>query len=136
MAIDIKWSPQFEVGHERIDHEHQIFLNLIKNVSLGAEENASLEWSRRLLREVKKYTEFHFVSEENIMFRVAYPEYDAHKQEHVTLLASLDSELHAFNAGKVDLQHIAGFLFEWFALHTTQSDKKLAKYIAERGEFA
>jgi hemerythrin len=31
--IAVEWDKKFEVGHERIDFEHKIFLNLIRKAS-------------------------------------------------------------------------------------------------------
>lgn len=132
--IDIKWNTKYEVGHPRIDHEHQVFVDLIRSVSLEAERKSTRERIARLLMEVKRYAEFHFLSEENIMLDVGYPDYERHRVEHVMLLSRLDDRFHQFRAGEVSLEDISEFMFTWFALHTTQVDKKLAEFIAENGE--
>ncbi|MCU7810502.1 MAG: hemerythrin domain-containing protein [Candidatus Thiodiazotropha sp. (ex Notomyrtea botanica)] len=128
--IKVAWSKKFEVGHERIDFEHKIFLDLIREASLLPEMGTSRERVMRHLDEVKKYALFHFTSEENIMFDVAYPDFKKHRQEHAMLLALLDERSHQYKDGDIDLDGVVGFLFEWFALHTTQVDTRLAKYIA------
>jgi hemerythrin len=83
----------------------------------------------RLLTEVRKYAEFHFYSEENIMLDAEYPEYAKHKEEHEVLLANLDYHFHQYRLGASNLDEVVDFMFNWFALHTTGSDKKLAGYI-------
>ncbi|MGD8907898.1 MAG: hemerythrin domain-containing protein [Chromatiales bacterium] len=127
--IAVEWSENFEVGHERIDFEHKIFLNLIRETSLLSERETSLERVLKHLNEVKQYAVFHFTSEENIMFDVEYPEIIAHKNEHDRLLALYDSRIHEYRSDEIDLDDVVEFLFEWFALHTTQVDTRLAKYI-------
>ncbi|MCU7795614.1 MAG: hemerythrin domain-containing protein [Candidatus Thiodiazotropha sp. (ex Myrtea spinifera)] len=127
--IKVAWNKKFEVGHERIDFEHKIFLNLIREASLLPEMGTSRERVMRHLDEVKKYALFHFTSEENIMFDVAYPDFKKHRQEHAMLLALLDERSHQYKDGDIDLDGVVVFLFEWFALHTTQVDTRLAKYI-------
>ena len=129
--MDIKWEKKFEVGHPRIDHEHQVFVELIRSVSLEAERDCSRERIARLLLKVKKYAEFHFISEENIMLDVAYPDFEHHKSEHEMLLFQLDDKLHRFRAGEIELDAIAEFMFTWFALHTTQVDKRIAEFIVK-----
>ena len=129
MPINTQWDKKFEVGHPRIDHEHQVFLDLIRNVSLASERQESDQWTTRLLEEIKKYAEFHFLSEENIMFRIDYPEYNAHHKQHLELLATLADKIHRFSSGQIELDSVVDFLFEWFAIHTTQTDKKLAQYL-------
>jgi len=130
--IDIKWDDKFSVGHERIDQEHKIFLGLIKAVSIAADEAIPKEKILRILVEIKKYADFHFYSEENLMIDSGYPDYEEHKKEHQLLLARFDGQLHDYRDDAIDLDELIGFIFQWFALHTTGIDKKLAVHIESR----
>ena len=138
MTIDIQWDKRFEVGHLRIDHEHQVFLDLIRSVSLASDTNEPKIWCLRLLNEVKKYADFHFYSEENLMLRVGYPDYADHQRKHAELLALLDERIHAYTTDRIDLEAVVVYMFDWFAMHTTKMDKKLGKYIesVQRGQQA
>lgn len=127
--IEILWDNKFSVGHNRIDHEHQVFLDLIKNASMMDEMSEPKEKILRLLTEVRKYADFHFFSEENIMLDCIYPEYAEHKREHEVLLSRLDDHLNDYRMGEISLEQIVDYLFEWFALHTSSVDKKLGDYI-------
>jgi hemerythrin len=129
MALTMEWDEKYAVGHERIDFEHRIFPGLIREVS-DADEQTDKDMGLRLPLEVKKYAEFHFVSEENIMQKIAYPDFAEHENEHRILLARLDDKLHAYRSDKIGLHDVSDFLFEWFALHTTQTDKKIVSYLA------
>ncbi|MES9811707.1 MAG: bacteriohemerythrin [Candidatus Thiodiazotropha sp.] len=129
--INIDWDNKFEVGHERIDSEHRVFLNLIRTISAEVEENGNKERILRLLAELAKYAEFHFLSEENEMLRVDYPEYEEHHHEHERLLAKFTDMMTQFRTGTLPLDSITEFIFSWFALHTTQVDKRLGQYIQE-----
>jgi len=127
--LDIQWNDKFSVGHERIDHEHQVFLDLIRNVAYAADHHFPQERITRLLEEVRKYADFHFYSEENIMLDNDYPDYEAHHREHKLLLFRLDDKLCELRKGDIGLHEIVQFLFEWFALHTIASDRKLANHV-------
>ena len=129
--IAVEWDRKFEVGHERIDFEHKIFLNLIRDASRLPERQASRERVSRHLNEVKQYAVFHFTSEENIMLDLNYPDIEPHKKEHDRLLALFDNRVYQYRSEEIDLEQVVAFLFEWFALHTTQVDTKLARYIAQ-----
>lgn len=131
--MDIRWDPRYEIGHPRIDHEHQVFVDLIRSVSLESERESSRERIGRLLMEVRKYADFHFVSEENIMLDAAFAGYERHRQEHEMLLFQLDDRIHRFRAGEIRLESVADFMFGWFALHTTQEDKKISDFIRDGG---
>jgi hemerythrin len=83
------------------------------------------------LNEVRQYAVFQFTSEENIMFDAQYPDIDAHMNEHERLLALFDKRVRQYRNEEIELDQVVEFMFEWFALHTTQVDTRLAKYIAE-----
>ncbi|NMG73269.1 hemerythrin domain-containing protein [Aromatoleum diolicum] len=134
--IDIRWDSKFEVGHPRIDPEHRVFVDLIRTVSLEAEKNCTREKALRLLLEVRKYAEFHFISEENIMLDIGYPDYEEHRDEHAWLLRRLEHETHLYYTGDAPLEHLAHFMFDWFARHTTVDDKKLVDCIAAHNALA
>ncbi|MCU7838201.1 MAG: hemerythrin domain-containing protein [Candidatus Thiodiazotropha sp. (ex Troendleina suluensis)] len=129
--IQVQWNRKFEVGHERIDFEHKIFFGLIRDVSLAPQQGIQKERILRHLNEVKKYAVFHFTSEENIMFDVTYPDRERHIKEHEILLALLTDKTHQYRSEEIELDDIVSYLFEWFALHTTQIDTKLSHYISD-----
>lgn len=129
MAITLDWDSKFEIGHERIDFEHRIFLGLIRDLSVDAE--AADGRFDRTLREILKYAEFHFVSEENIMADVAYPALAEHRSLHAMLLAQLQDKLQRRGDRVERPDEIVDFLFQWFALHTTQEDRRIAAFIGK-----
>lgn len=128
----IAWEKRYEVGHPRIDHEHQVFVDLLRTVAEAAARAEPHERINRLLLEVHKYAEFHFISEENIMIDAAFPDYERHRQEHGMLLAHFDRQLQQFRQGELELAQIADFMFDWFAMHTTRLDLRLGDFL--RGE--
>lgn len=129
MPITLAWDSRFEIGHERIDSEHRIFLSLVRDLSVESENGAKKERVERTLHEIYKYADFHFTSEENIMADVDYPQLAAHKQEHKMLLAQLKNFIQRYRADLQRPEDVVDFLFQWFAMHTTQEDKLIAKFI-------
>lgn len=124
--INIQWDKKFELGHEKIDFEHRIFLDLIRTAShLGQDKQRA----NRILNEIKKYAEFHFISEENVMLDANYPDYTQHKAEHNQLLAQLNDMIFQHHRSQIPTEELVDFLFQWFALHTTQVDSKLTLFI-------
>lgn len=130
MVIDIPWEKKFELGRPRIDSEHQVFLDLIRNVSEASERQEPKDWCLRLLREVEKFVDFHFFSEENLMLKTGYPDYLDHQQKHVELMESLRERVEAYAHDRINLEAVVVFLFDWFVMHTSQTDKKLGKFLS------
>ncbi len=129
MAIDIPWEKKFETGNLNIDREHQMFLDLIRHVAQAVDRQEPKDWCMRLLREVEKFVDFHFFSEENMMLRSGYPDYVEHQQKHAELLEGLRERMQAYASDKINLEAVVVFLFDWFVMHTAQLDKKLGKFL-------
>lgn len=125
----LRWDNKYEIGHPRIDAEHRIFLGLIIDLDRACHAGDSRGRLSRIIREIAAYARFHFVSEENIMIDLAYPELESHRRQHQRLLASIDDKAHQFDHGLLDGGAIVDFTFEWFALHTTQVDKKIMAFL-------
>ena len=125
----LKWDARYELGNDKIDAEHRIFLGLIVDFHDAANQGASKDKMIRIFKEIFKYAEFHFVSEENLMIDYHYPEQTQHAQMHRRLLSELDDKLHRFNLDNINSDNVFQFLFEWFAFHTSSEDKKLVGYI-------
>lgn len=128
----LKWNHKYELGNERIDMEHRIFLGLIVDFHDAAKQGAPKDKLIRILNEICKYAEFHFVSEENIMTESLYSEQKQHAHLHNMLLAQVHDKLSQFNRDHIGPDEIYKFLFEWFAFHTSNEDKKLVGHIENR----
>lgn len=129
---NIRWDKKLVVGVPRIDHEHRVFVDLIVSISL-CDGQTDRERASDLMRELELYAQFHFCSEENIMKQSGYPDLASHAQEHTRLLGRLRAEVRQYQIDAVKLDEIVSFLYNWFALHTTVEDQKLAGYLkAER----
>jgi hemerythrin len=124
----LQWHSWFEIGHERIDFEHRIFLDLVNTLQRCVNGADKQEISRALL-ELKKYAEFHFISEQNIMIECDYPDYNAHHVLHDSLLKELDTYIQAVEGGTRSLDVMVTFLYDWFATHTINEDLKLSAHV-------
>jgi len=129
--MTLKWDEKYEVGHDRIDTEHRIFLDLIIDFQQAIEQNLPKAKQLRILKEVEKYAEFHFVSEENIMLDISYPDYEHHAKLHAYLLSEVQNEYFKFMSDQTEGKDIFEFLFNWFAIHTSNEDKKLVEFIKQ-----
>ncbi len=126
--VKYEWRKNYITNIDRVDSEHKIFFDLINEIYSASINSSSLDRIKRMLAELIKYAEFHFISEENLMLDIEYPEIESHKDLHEKLI----KEIKAF---KGELEHkpqgihrLVQFLFEWFINHTINEDKKITKY--------
>lgn len=126
---DLKWKKKYEIGHPRIDFEHRIFVDLITRIYDAIAEKRDGGYLERLMYELQKYTEFHFVSEENIMYSIGYPDYDAHVEHHRELLERFSQKKMEMELGERTIEELLKFLVDWFLTHTLTEDRKIASFV-------
>lgn len=125
----LRWDHKFELGHARIDAEHKMFLELIVEFQESIARGDDRQRQARILNEIGKCAEFHFVSEENLMTDCAFPEREAHTRQHARLLSELNDMGWRFRSNQAEAQDVFEFLFQWFALHITSEDRKLVGHL-------
>ena len=127
--IDITWGPQYAVGHEMIDHQHQVFVDLIRSSSGAIDSRRGEESVRRSLEELALYARFHFFSEQSLMINSDYPDTEAHTQEHARVLSTFEKKMEAYSRDPGAGDALIMFIFEWLIVHTLDADKKLAEHL-------
>ena len=83
----------------------------------------------KLADEVIAYAEFHFLSEENLMYLTNYPELKSHEEIHKKLLKQLKEQRKELSKSVHCLQDFVTFLVRWFIEHTQTEDPKVAKHV-------
>lgn len=127
--VKLEWKDWFNIGIEKIDFEHRIFLGLVQAVDASVAANESSEKIRRALEEIYKYADFHFLSEENVMIDAGFDGYTTHKRMHQELLADLRKWIADSARNPDDTIMLVTFLYEWFANHTVSEDGKIADFM-------
>ena len=126
---DIKWEKKYEIGHKRIDFEHQIFVDLIVKIDDAVKNKQDKNYIERLLNELQAYATFHFISEENIMYSINYPDFEIHKKHHNELLDKYNQKLMEIALDEQKVEDLIAFLKSWFINHTLNEDKKIAMFV-------
>ena len=114
----------FEIGNDYIDAQHGMLITLIGKLSQAIETNVSADRLRRLLQEIKKYAEFHFLSEENYMRDIAFDELAAHEKSHSYLLSELSLRIARVRSEKGEATAVLEFLWQWLTVHIAQEDRR------------
>lgn len=123
----ISWESKFNIGIERIDFEHRIFLELVNSYKISLDKNRPNEELVRILNEIETYAIFHFTSEENCMHAINYPDYKKHQILHFDLLEHFNLAKYE----KLGFLKFYEFLKDWFINHTVNEDMKFKEYISK-----
>jgi hemerythrin len=134
MFDEILWKPEYETGVEEIDLQHHYFVDLINRLSRLLSKTEDKAYQARLLSELTKYAQFHFVSEENIMYSIGYDGLEVHKNLHFDLLNTLNAKIGLFQQDMAEADEVVGFLKEWFVMHTIGEDMKISAFLKSRSD--
>ncbi|MDH5717557.1 MAG: bacteriohemerythrin [Spirochaetia bacterium] len=132
--MKIEWRSKYQIGIEAIDNQHKYFLELISRINEQLYLSPDAETIKRFMNELIKYAEFHFCSEENIMYFEKYPGLKIHHNLHSEILTQLHERM-IFSDIALDLESmklLVQFLIDWFSKHTIEEDKAFADFLKNK----
>lgn len=122
MVKKIEWSKKFFTGNKEVDLQHQYFVELINRIIWEILEHNDVVYHNMLMEELVMYANFHFKSEENILYKLGYPDLSEHKKLHMELIDNLSAKILASpKMSNVSLE-LVDFLVKWFVNHTVFVD--------------
>lgn len=125
----VHWEKELELGNDLIDTQHRILVLLCRRLDMAIKVRQSEQSLRWIMEELKKFTEFHFISEENLMHELGYPEVTEHALIHADLLMQLDLMLAKIHHHKEFPEDLLFFLNKWLIQHVVTEDLKIAEYV-------
>lgn len=131
------WRKEYELGIETIDEQHKNLINIgneVYDLIMGeSEEKTDTDKILSIILELKRYTEYHFSTEEQLFKQYDYPEMYKHKMEHdnfVYFLDSLDIESLIGNEEEV-LEKLLKKIIDWTFNHIITSDYMYKDFLIE-----
>ncbi len=129
----IQWKESLELHNDLIDTQHRIIVLLCRKLDIAIKTQESEQTVRCVMLELKKFVEFHFLSEENLMHEIGYPEVDNHALIHTDLLQQLDMMLTKISRHREFPEDLLYFLNNWVVDHLVKEDLKIANFIKHTG---
>jgi hemerythrin-like metal-binding protein len=126
----IHWSEELAIGNVLIDTQHRMLMMLCRKLDIAIKTQQPEQTIQRIMLEVKKFAEFHFVSEQNLMHEIGYPEVQSHSQLHLSLLVELQVELSKIRHRTEFPEDLLYSLNEWLLNHITGEDAKIAEFMS------
>ena len=124
----IHWNAALELHNDLIDTQHRILMLLCRKLDIAIKTKAHEQTIHWVVQELKKFTEFHFISEENLMHEIGYPNVDDHSLIHSDLLMQLEMMLVKINHHKEFPEDMLYFLNQWLIQHLVSEDLKIANF--------
>ncbi len=112
-----------------MDDEHALQKQVLEELQETV-ESGDREGARRLFERLEDVTNAHFLGEQILMRRHAYPAYDDHQQEHDRLLDELRELGRAVLEGETTgTADAVRRLTAWFRTHVRTTDAVLTEYL-------
>ena len=121
----ITWKTENELGIPIIDEQHRGAVATINSLFYFMQEDRGMEALRPTLSVLEQYTKIHFETEEEIMKREGYPDFEAHVLLHRDLVKQM-AEVMRQAITQSDPKIVLAFLKDWWMDHINKQDRKYA----------
>lgn len=130
----IKWQEEFTVDNKTMDQQHQKLVEIINELHEAMLQKKGNETLMKTLSQLIDYTKNHFETEEKFMRQHQFAGYEEHKALHDSLVTQVLDYKQQLEKGKLALSvKIMKFLERWLMDHIVGTDKKLGKFLADKG---
>lgn len=129
----ISWTEKYSMNVKEIDEQHKHLFLLLSNLHDAVSEGAEQGTLSDILDELIDYTFYHFKTEEELLKKENYHDFENHKKGHDYLTGQVVELQNKFRHGSATISfEILDFLRNWLVKHTLGSDMKYAKYISSK----
>lgn len=134
MALIIWDDKKYGVNIEKINSEHQKLVGIINKLHEAMLEAKSRDVLADVLSEMIDYTKTHFKTEEELMEKYSYPDYEFHKKKHQYYVDKIANFYQTMESGKGSVSvEILVFLKDWLMNHIAIEDKRYTKFFNDLG---
>jgi len=124
-----------ELGNDVMDGEHAAQMRLLETFEKGVRERKDVNELMIIFDRLVEFTNLHFMSEEMLMQRHAYPAVNQHVKEHDSLLDQARKIQVSFDDDDRTITETElSTLRKWLIDHIRTKDQAFALYLKKRGE--
>ena len=126
------WKDEYSVGVKSLDDDHRKLLNLINRLQTAVHYQTGDVFEKEALDEVIAYTKYHFEREEKLMEEAGYPDLEAHKKTHQSMINKIDGFVKEYEQkGHEVLEDVANYLKDWLVGHINGTDQEYSPLLKE-----
>ena len=128
------WSDEIAVGISDVDEQHHWLVDRINQLHTELSEPTPNKTAiGEVLEGLMDYTMNHFIMEEELFERHAYPDIVAHKAQHNKFTGTIMNALTDFEDGQHISTDILEFLKHWLTQHIMRTDKAYVPFLKAQG---
>ncbi|MDD4658768.1 MAG: bacteriohemerythrin [Eubacteriales bacterium] len=122
----IEWNASLSVGIEEIDKQHKELFRQINELIHACHQGRGVEAVGEVLSFLDSYVRLHFRTEESLMLKYGFPEFQAHRLQHQEFMANLAEVRRRFTEEGPGVHIVVitnRILAGWLNTHIRRSDK-------------
>lgn len=130
--MGIEWRDSLSIGVDAIDNQHKELLLRFDKLLNACQAGKGIEELSRLQAFLGEYVHTHFSDEEELQRLHRYPEYEAHRAEHIYFIDKISKLKSETEQDGVSTHHVVetnSMLLKWLINHISIVDKKLGAFI-------
>jgi hemerythrin len=129
------WTEELATGIDSIDNQHKSIFEEGEKI-IQFDEETSKKSVENSFKYLINYVIEHFSSEENVMIRYCYDNFEDHRNKHTHLIVNLHKLYKDFRNNGLDEKLLDDFkllIIKWLINHIDQDDKKFAYFMRKAG---
>ncbi|MGA3093543.1 MAG: bacteriohemerythrin [Terriglobales bacterium] len=133
MAL-VTWDMSYSVAVKVCDAEHQKLFHLFNTLHEAMKTGQHNTVIIGIVHELEKYTQTHFIAEEDLLQKTQYPKLDEHRWQHrkfVDQVKRFRDDLE--KDGMANSISVLIFLKDWLAEHIKHTDRMYSEHLNSRG---
>lgn len=132
----MEWNRKMSVGLDELDNDHKELIRIINQLGADYQDEERRVAVRQSLIALRRYAEYHFAREENVMMACGYPELEEHQGEHRNFVQRIQELTRRFDAdpeamAEVVNEDLLSFLRAWLGHHIMIEDKAYGPHIKD-----
>ncbi len=129
----IEWNEELSVKVPEMDEQHRRLIDILNSFYEAVEHGEREEAVKKLFQGLEEYTVFHFNSEEQFMADIGYPDLEAHRKTHQSLVDQLHLARERYESGdQKAIRELVAFALSWLYTHIAKTDKRYGEYYVSR----
>jgi hemerythrin len=129
-----EWRDSYRTGIDKIDRQHRKMVDYLNELYDAMKAGKGRDALEQVFQGLIDYTGNHFATEESLMRRHGYPDYDDHREIHRRLTRHVHVLHGRFQEGTISSPiQITNFLKDWLGKHILGTDQKVAVYLKGKG---
>ena len=129
----IEWQSDFNTGINEIDEQHKKLVDILNTLFDAIQQDKEGVIYKNILQDLIDYIKFHFETEEGLMIKHEYPDFQKHRQYHDYLTKQVMTfyQEEAENAEKLSIDLLV-FLKRWLEDHILGTDMQFGYFVKNK----